>query len=148
MLTVAAQVALSLAHAPGAHMSTTPWWYFHILYLSPQLILTGLWVLFHSWRFRSWGCFLCCLEKKWRWWDNCKQVPWKCNKKFSQIYFLSCPESKTFVAQYCPTDYSPMVLVGLCIYLVSFQSGLGPVPWIMNAEVLNSFSYFRIFNQI
>ena len=55
--------------------------------------------------------------------------------EFTKV-FLSCPSTKTFVAQYCPTDYSPMVLVGLCIYLVSFQSGLGPVPWIMNAEVL------------
>ena len=42
---------------------------------------------------------------------------------------------RRFVAQYCPTDYSSMVLIGLCLYLVSFQSGLGPVPWIVNAEV-------------
>ena len=42
---------------------------------------------------------------------------------------------RVFVAQYCPTPYSPMVLIGLCLYLVSFQSGLGPVPWIVNAEV-------------
>merc|ERR1712117_90252 len=44
-------------------------------------------------------------------------------------------DGKTFVAQYCPTPYSPMVLIGLCLYLVSFQSGLGPVPWIVNAEI-------------
>ena len=42
----------------------------------------------------------------------------------------------TVLARYCPTPYSPMVLVGLCVYLISFQSGLGPVPWIMNAEVV------------
>ena len=42
---------------------------------------------------------------------------------------------RKFVAQYCPTDYSPMIVIGLCLYLVSFQSGLGPVPWIVNAEV-------------
>jgi len=47
----------------------------------------------------------------------------------------SCGEGKKFVAQYCPTEYSPMVLIGLCLYLISFQSGLGPVPWIMNAEI-------------
>ena len=40
-----------------------------------------------------------------------------------------------FIAEYCPTPYSPMVLIGLCLYLISFQSGLGPVPWIVNAEV-------------
>ena len=43
-------------------------------------------------------------------------------------------EAPVFIAEYCPSDYSPMVLVGLCLYLVSFQSGLGPVPWIVNAE--------------
>ena len=44
-------------------------------------------------------------------------------------------EERKFVAQYCPTDYAPMIVIGLCLYLVSFQSGLGPVPWIVNAEV-------------
>jgi len=44
-------------------------------------------------------------------------------------------EDRKFVAQYCPTPFSPMVLIGLCLYLVSFQSGLGPVPWIVNAEI-------------
>ena len=42
---------------------------------------------------------------------------------------------RKFVAQYCPTQYAPMIVIGLCLYLVSFQSGLGPVPWIVNAEV-------------
>ena len=42
---------------------------------------------------------------------------------------------RKFVGRYCPTVYSPMVLIGLCLYLISFQSGLGPVPWIVNAEV-------------
>ena len=42
---------------------------------------------------------------------------------------------RKFVAQYCPTHYAPMIVIGLCLYLVSFQSGLGPVPWIVNAEV-------------
>ena len=42
---------------------------------------------------------------------------------------------RKFVAQYCPTDYAPMIVIGLCLYLISFQSGLGPVPWIVNAEV-------------
>ena len=44
-------------------------------------------------------------------------------------------EERKFVAQYCPTDYAPMIVIGLCLYLISFQSGLGPVPWIVNAEV-------------
>ena len=43
-------------------------------------------------------------------------------------------ENLEFVSQYCPTQYSPMIVVGLVLYLVSFQSGLGPVPWIVNAE--------------
>eukprot|EP00092_Neocalanus_flemingeri_P039647 GFUD01043179.1.p1 GENE.GFUD01043179.1~~GFUD01043179.1.p1 ORF type:complete len:609 (+),score=148.19 GFUD01043179.1:53-1879(+) len=40
-----------------------------------------------------------------------------------------------FVSQYCPTKFSPMIVIGLMLYLVSFQSGLGPVPWIVNSEI-------------
>jgi len=68
-------------------------------------------------------------------------VPWHLvdDNEMVPVDDASCPTAgdnpRVFVAQYCPTDYSPMVLVGLCLYLISFQSGLGPVPWIMNAEI-------------
>ena len=52
-------------------------------------------------------------------------------------------ENLEFVSQYCPTQYSPMIVVGLILYLVSFQAGLGPVPWIVNSEVV-LFLYFYI----
>ena len=70
-------------------------------------------------------------------------VPWTRNSESNDLE----PEAGTcaaseegggdtvFIAEYCPTPYSPMVLIGLCLYLISFQSGLGPVPWIVNAEV-------------
>jgi len=41
----------------------------------------------------------------------------------------------TFVAQYCKTDYSFIILIGLICYLVSFQSGVGPIPWVYNPEI-------------
>merc|ERR1719450_731724 len=31
--------------------------------------------------------------------------------------------------------FAPMIVVGLMTYLVSFQSGLGPIPWIVNSEI-------------
>jgi len=40
-----------------------------------------------------------------------------------------------FVSQFCPTKYSPMILIGLAAYLVSFQAGLGVVPWVVNSEI-------------
>ena len=68
-------------------------------------------------------------------------VPWTRNKETNELEPEpgTCDtteegEAPVFIAEYCPSDYSPMVLIGLCLYLVSFQSGLGPVPWIVNAE--------------
>lgn len=40
-----------------------------------------------------------------------------------------------FVAQYCPTNYAALIMVGLALYLVSFQAGVGPVPWVYNPEI-------------
>jgi SP family myo-inositol transporter-like MFS transporter 13 len=48
---------------------------------------------------------------------------------------IDATENLKFVSQYCPTKFSPMIVVGLMLYLVSFQSGLGPIPWIVNSEV-------------
>merc|ERR1719347_1170385 len=44
-------------------------------------------------------------------------------------------EDFIFVAQYCPTNYGALILVGLMMYLVSFQAGVGPVPWVYNPEI-------------
>ena len=51
---------------------------------------------------------------------------------------IDAVDNLNFVSQYCPTKFAPMIVVGLMTYLVSFQSGLGPIPWIVNSEV----SYF------
>lgn len=68
-------------------------------------------------------------------------VPWTRNNQTNELEpepgtcgTSEAGEAPVFIAEYCPSDYSPMVLIGLCLYLVSFQSGLGPVPWIVNAE--------------
>merc|ERR1719495_2091137 len=44
-------------------------------------------------------------------------------------------DNLNFVSQYCPTKFAPMIVVGLMTYLVCFQSGLGPIPWIVNSEI-------------
>ena len=66
-------------------------------------------------------------------------VPWSRDSGDQEAAPGQCQDTeggeRRFVARYCPTVYSPMILIGLCLYLVSFQSGLGPVPWIVNAEV-------------
>lgn len=36
---------------------------------------------------------------------------------------------------YCPSDFSWFTLVALCLYIVSFSPGMGPVPWTVNAEI-------------
>ena len=45
---------------------------------------------------------------------------------FSQV-------EKTY--DYCPSDFSWFTLVALCLYIVSFSPGMGPVPWTVNAEI-------------
>jgi len=73
--------------------------------------------------------------------QNGRCIPWERDENNNEMVPSNPAECDTnntdskFVAQYCPTQYSPMVLIGLCLYLVSFQSGLGPVPWIVNAEI-------------
>lgn len=36
---------------------------------------------------------------------------------------------------YCPSDFSWLTLIALCVYIVSFSPGMGPVPWTVNAEI-------------
>jgi len=72
--------------------------------------------------------------------SNGSCVPWTVKSGGDpQATFGRCsnPSRKdvTFVADYCSTSYSPMVLVGLIAYLISFQSGVGPVPWVYNPEI-------------
>ena len=37
--------------------------------------------------------------------------------------------------QNCPTHFSWLTLAALCVYIVSFSPGMGPVPWTVNAEI-------------
>lgn len=49
----------------------------------------------------------------------------------------ACPESPAG-QQYtagCPSRYTGLILAGLVAYLVAFSPGLGPVPWVINAEI-------------
>ena len=36
---------------------------------------------------------------------------------------------------YCPAPYSFVVLLGLCVYLLAFGPGMGPMPWTINSEI-------------
>ena len=36
---------------------------------------------------------------------------------------------------YCPSDFSWFTLVALCMYIISFSPGMGPIPWTVNAEI-------------
>lgn len=46
-----------------------------------------------------------------------------------------CPDGTDSFTQGCPSPCSPLVLVGLMLYLACFSPGLGPVPWAVNAEL-------------
>ncbi|XP_022099835.1 proton myo-inositol cotransporter-like isoform X2 [Acanthaster planci] len=38
-------------------------------------------------------------------------------------------------AEYCPTKFGIMALVGLIVYLMFFAPGMGPMPWTINSEI-------------
>jgi len=37
--------------------------------------------------------------------------------------------------EYCPSPYSWLTLLGLCLYIVFFGPGMGPMPWTINSEL-------------
>lgn len=49
----------------------------------------------------------------------------------------SASRNKTRVVaeDWCPSPYSWLTLVGLCVYLFFFGPGLGPMPWTINSEL-------------
>lgn len=36
---------------------------------------------------------------------------------------------------FCPSKYGWLSLVAMCLYLVAFASGMGPMPWAINADL-------------
>jgi len=37
--------------------------------------------------------------------------------------------------EYCPSPYSWLTLLGLCLYIFFFGPGMGPMPWTINSEL-------------
>ena len=55
---------------------------------------------------------------------------------FTKLVDLSFDQSDVELTyQYCPSNFSWFTLAALCIYIVSFSLGMGPVPWTVNAEI-------------
>lgn len=44
-------------------------------------------------------------------------------------------EKLVWAKDWCPSTYSWMTLVGLCVYLFFFAPGMGPMPWTINSEI-------------
>ncbi|KAF0299328.1 Proton myo-inositol cotransporter [Amphibalanus amphitrite] len=44
---------------------------------------------------------------------------------------------QVWAADWCPAPHSwlPVPVLGLCLYLVAFAPGMGPMPWTINAEI-------------
>eukprot|EP00052_Salpingoeca_macrocollata_P008872 m.69949 g.69949 ORF g.69949 m.69949 type:complete len:534 (-) comp16807_c0_seq1:51-1652(-) len=48
------------------------------------------------------------------------------------------PCTSNYAYDYCPTDYAWLTIVALCLYIVCFAPGMGPVPWTCNGELYPS----------
>ncbi|XP_072026595.1 proton myo-inositol cotransporter-like [Amphiura filiformis] len=57
----------------------------------------------------------------------------RCSKSSSHSQNNSTPY--TWAVNFCPSNYSYVALVGMMIYLLSFGLGMGPVVWLVNAEI-------------
>ena len=40
-----------------------------------------------------------------------------------------------WTSDWCPSPHSWLPVLGLCLYLVAFAPGMGPMPWTINAEI-------------
>lgn len=49
-------------------------------------------------------------------------------------------ENVIYAFDYCPSEYSWLVVLGLCLYLFFFAPGMGPMPWTINSEIYPSWS--------
>lgn len=49
-------------------------------------------------------------------------------------------ESVIYAFDYCPSNYSWIVVLGLCLYLFFFAPGMGPMPWTINSEIYPTWS--------
>ena len=49
-------------------------------------------------------------------------------------------ETVIYAFDYCPSDYSWLVVFGLCLYLFFFAPGMGPMPWTINSEIYPTWS--------
>lgn len=58
------------------------------------------------------------------------------NSIYGECYDGTMAEEKLVWAyNWCPNKYSWMTLFGLCVYLLFFGPGLGPMPWTINSEI-------------
>lgn len=49
-------------------------------------------------------------------------------------------DTMIYAFDYCPSDYSWLVVLGLCLYLFFFAPGMGPMPWTINSEIYPTWS--------
>ena len=49
-------------------------------------------------------------------------------------------ETVIYAFDYCPSSYSWLVVLGLCLYLFFFAPGMGPMPWTINSEIYPTWS--------
>eukprot|EP01029_Cantina_marsupialis_P016105 TRINITY_DN3574_c0_g1_i1.p1 TRINITY_DN3574_c0_g1~~TRINITY_DN3574_c0_g1_i1.p1 ORF type:complete len:564 (+),score=100.35 TRINITY_DN3574_c0_g1_i1:124-1815(+) len=46
-----------------------------------------------------------------------------------------CPKNDDWAVGFCPTSSGIWVLLALLLYLMAFAPGMGPIPWVVNAEI-------------
>ncbi|XP_038895309.1 probable inositol transporter 2 [Benincasa hispida] len=87
----------------------------------------------------SWDCMKCLKASS----PNCGFCASRANKVFSgeclaandTVKDLCHNEDRQWYTKGCPSKFGWLALIGLALYIIFFSPGMGPVPWLVNAEI-------------
>ena len=68
-------------------------------------------------------------------WSNCRVVSLSAYVHDTSCRSRNCSAPSEWFATYCPSSLSWLPVVGLCLYLLFFAPGMGPLPWTINTEL-------------
>lgn len=66
---------------------------------------------------------------------NITRLPYKEEDGVCTVAELNNESVETNTFQHCPSVYAWLTLAALCMYIISFSPGMGPIPWTVNAEI-------------
>ncbi|KAG8385260.1 hypothetical protein BUALT_Bualt03G0023500 [Buddleja alternifolia] len=64
-----------------------------------------------------------------------KLLPGACLISNNTVKEVCQKENREWYTRGCPSSFGWLALIGLALYIISFSSGMGTIPWIVNSEI-------------